>query len=243
MSFAAMTISKSFAFVVVFGGQDAPAGPGDPIPISAQGQRGWATVAGGISSISSVNYEISPMGSGVTPYNPLPGVTVSMTNVQPVLSGVMNTDDVQLGWNTTPLGTKHLRFAPAFNNVMASVNFKFNSLINSFSTLYTGAQSEFAGDFGVFGFRNGVAKWSMSASKPSTVFGRTSVTHLGFVTDEAALFVDEVQFVSIGDRTLTSDNVGLDDTFFTYCQAVPEPTTIAVLGLGALAMIRRRARK
>lgn len=235
--------SQSFAFATFFFGQDAGVAPGNPFPLAAQGQRDWASVAAGLSSISAINYETSPLGAGIAPYNPLPGVTVSMDNVQAGFSGVMNTDNGQLGWNTTPLGSKHLRFAPSFNNQVSKVTFKFGALINSFSTIYTGAQNDFAGEFEMRGFRNGIQKWGMTQGKPAPVNNNTSVGHYGFVTDDAGLFFDEVRFLSVGDRTNSSDNVGLDDTFFTYCQAVPEPTTIAALGLGALAMIRRRARK
>ena len=168
------------------------------------------------------------------------GVTISMTNVGGNGSGVNATNQHQLGWNVTPFGSKHLRFDPAFNANPAFVSFRFNSLINSFSTMYMGAQSNFVGDLALEGYRNGNPIWGMSQGKPPANDQLTSHSHMGFATDESNLFVDEVRFYSRGDRSNSSDHVGLDDTMFTYCNPVPEPATMVALGIGAVAMLRRR---
>jgi hypothetical protein len=235
----ATVASSSFGATFFFFGVDPNTSIGDQFPVSAQSQRGWAAIAGSMSSISALTYERDPIGAGVTPYNPLPGVTISMTNVGG-LSGVSATDQHELGWNVTPLGSKHLRFAPEFNANNAVISFRFTSLVNSFSTMYMGAQNNFPGEFTMAGFRNGNQLWSMSQSKPTPNDQLTSHSHNGFATDESALFFDEVRFISSGDRTNGSDHVGLDDTMFTYCNPVPEPATMAALGLGIAALLRRK---
>lgn len=236
-----LAVAGSSQAIQIFAfGQDAGVAPGSPFANSAQSQRDYLSFAAAYNSVSALNYEFSALGAGVTAYSPLAGVTVSMTNADAAFSGVKNTDEEQLGWNTTMFGSKHLRFAANFNANDAYVSFQFGSLINSFSTLYNGQQNDFPGDFSMEGFKNGVSVWGMSQSKPAPVGNLTGVGHLGYFTDESAMFFDEVRFYSRGDRSNTRDVIGLDDAFFTYCQTVPEPATMAVLGLGAAALLRRR---
>lgn len=55
------------------------------------------------------------------------------------------------------------------------------------------------------------------------------------VLDSVLKNIHRVRFVGTG-------NVALDDVSFNSVEAVPEPTTIAALGMGALALIRRRGK-
>lgn len=241
IAFAAVA-GQSLAFTAFFYGDDPGTGVGTTYPEAGQDRAAWAALAGSNGSISSITYENSPIGAGVLPYSPLPGVTISMFTVQPILSGVKAINDEGKGWNLTPFGSRHLRFQPNVSSFDSLLTFKFSNQVNSFSTMITGLQANDEGIYVMEAYRGGSLVWSFNTIKPMPVGQLTCHTHMGYTTSDSFMFIDEVRLICKGPRVRESDIVGLDDTMFSYCQAVPEPATVAAIGVGVLGLIRRRRR-
>lgn len=229
----------SFAGPLVFTGTDIAAGLG-AFPNSRYSNSEWFGVASGNNSVSTINFE--NMGAGtMVPFSPKAGVTLSSTGSWDYL-GVDNNQTPDTGRNTTFGGSKYLRAWEPFDNENSSVTFNFAHPISSFGFFLSGLQD------------NAVGKWSVSWNASDGFHSYDFAKHAPGTNGEAAMdffgVVDDPSFtgttsvtISVLGTTSTRDLVGIDDFSFTNCEVVPEPGTWAALGLGAVAVLRRRRSK
>lgn len=111
---------------------------------------------------------------------------------------------------------------------------KLDSDVTEFSTQVwdpSGAPSPFGGGFGVFLFNDG------GATEVASYFGEPAWGGIGdewinVTTDSGSVF-DEIRILGFGfGPTTLADNMSWN--------AVPEPATLSLLAIGALAIVRRR---
>ena len=166
---------------------------------------------------------------------------VSVTNWSGVETAFDATPTLDLGYNTTPLGRTYLRFWQTGNELMESVQFHFDMGISSFGAYFTGAQDNFPGVFSVdfLDSTNTMQSLVLDKPAPNPNDGTAATQFLGFVDPTAAItdvWVVMRRDTIGGDRDL----IGIDDVRYTAC--VPEPASMAAIGLGVATLIRRRRR-
>lgn len=239
---ATLSVAGAANALVEYLGVDAATDASSPAWNSRFIASHFDTHASSVNSINTITWEQYQSGAQ-GPFSPFAGVTVTQSNVIGT-SGISSTNTSDLGYNTTlfygngNVGRNHLRTEGAFNNVDTEVVFNFANPINAFGMFITGFESNYAGDIFVE-YNSSVGARSVQIPKPASVGGVAATGFFGFV-DDANFQIFSVKVVSRGDRSNGSDFFGIDDVRFTNCQVVPEPGTIAALGLGALVLLRRR---
>lgn len=230
-SLATVAVSAQ-ATIFLFCGQDAVNFTNDPRPVSNAAFAQWAVIAGSNASISFATFE----NQAINAQNGLmgPGMNVSSTN-NSASHGVLDTDDVILGFNTTPGGRKHYRLDSEDNTNAVVMTFNFADPINSFGAWFTGV-----------GTAAGIAEieWTNSVGVQKIVLGELSggsVQFCGFVDLNESFTQVRVQLLPESGGIL--DEFGVDDVGYSNCNPVPEPASISaiVIGLAALARRKRRA--
>ncbi len=237
VALSALTTS-AFAVPLFIWGTDPVTGPGDPRPNSDAAAAAFDTLAASLHAIAAVTFETQPLGTfGTLQLNP----DVSVTNHSGPETEVSNLDTVDLGYNTTPFGSQYLRFWQTGNNFVESVQFHFSQPINSFGAYFTGAQENFPGDFTVeFNDSNGLNSFMLDKPAPDPNDGTAATEFVGFL-DPGEAITDVWVVMSRTEVTSgTRDLLGIDDIRYTAC--VPEPASMFALGLGAVALIKRRRR-
>lgn len=210
-----MVAASSQAALVVFSGADSGANSTDPRPLSDAAASAFDAAAGSLGSLNVINFESTPLGS-FSSQTVAPGVTLSGTNPL-IVDAPYSTPDSLFGYNTTVGGT---HFAQFFGG---SMTFTFATPIHAFGTYLTGVQLDHLD----ISFDDGSAQ-----SIPLVNVG-SGAQFLGF-TDAGK----SISSLTINMQTPTvGDVAGMDDVRYG---AVPEPTTMATVGLGIAALLRRR---
>lgn len=237
LSLAVLAAFSANSMALVIWGTDPDTGPGDPRPNSDAAAAAFDTLAGDINPIGVITFESSPLGT-FNSFSPKPGVTV--VNGSGPETEVSADSTADLGYNTTPFGRKFLKFWQTGNNLVESVTFVFDMPVSAFGAYFTGAQENFPGVFTVawndLNGNSGSAILDKPAPNPND--GTAATEFLGFVDPQLAVNMVTVTMTRDaldGGRDL----IGIDDVRYTAC-AVPEPGTMAALGLGVAALVRRR---
>jgi len=234
---AAMAALSANGLALVITGTDPDTGPGDPRPNSDAAAAAFDTLAGDINPIGVITFENSALGTFNT-ITPKPGVKV--TNLSGIDTAIDATPTPDLGYNTTPFGRKYLRFWQSGNNLVEQVDFEFDMAISAFGAYFTGAQENFPGIFTVAWVDQNGNNGSFVLDKPAPNpnDGTAATEFAGFVDPNLA--VTKVSIIMTrADLNGGRDLIGIDDVRYTAC-AVPEPGTMAALGLGVAALVRRR---
>ena len=211
----------SNAALVVFSGNDAGANSTDPRPISIATAAAFDAAVVGLGTTTLIDFESAPLGSFsslvIAPGVTLTGLDFNSGN-QTILNSAFGTPDNLFGYNTTTGGS---HFASFFGGTMTLT---FASPVNSFGAYFAGVQNFSTNT--IF-FNDGTSQVVNFVQGSDTVGG---VQFLGF-TDAGK---------SISSITIdgASDIISMDDIRIT--SAVPEPASIAAIGLGLVCLIRRR---
>lgn len=212
-----------------FGGLDAATGPADPRPNSNAMAAAFDTIAADINPIRSITMERLAL------QGPVGAIALNNEVVATAVNGsleILNVDDTILGWNTTVFGSKHLRFTPNFNAGVQGVLLTFLNPINAVGMYINGLEDRFSGpDITLFAAQPIIV--GVGVNKPA----QAGVAFLGLATD-AGMYNQAFIAQNAADGN-TRDIIGIDDIRYTAC-AVPEPGTIAAIGLGVVALIGRR---
>ena len=118
----------------------------------------------------------------------------------------------------------------------------FNGFVNTdpgedtITVTFPSPVTAFGGTFGGPSSGSGVAL-EVGGTRALSSFDYLTGGANGFLGFTSTTPFTSVDIVRSGDNTTFGEIFGLDNVFFT---AVPEPTSLALLGLGGLALLRRR---
>lgn len=215
---------------IIFTAADPGAGPGMPFPNSAAEAAAFDAGASGTRTL--VTFEAAPVGS-FTNLTIAPGVTINGTDFSGNPQQILNMPSpscggpgILCGFNTTPAGSEYVQLFGG------SLTYSFGAPIDAFGAFLTGVN--LAGE--TIRFNDGSSE---TLTIPNSGGG---VEFFGF-TDAGRQISSITARVDVGSF---ADIIGMDDVrFFTAATAVPEPTSLAVLGIGlvGLGLCRRRCAK
>lgn len=215
------------ASLVVFSGADVGAGSADPRPNADAAAAAFDAAAALLGPTGLITFESAPLGS-FTNLTVAPGVTMDGTDVtsnpQTVLNAPFGLPDQLYGYNTTPGGSQFV------NLYGGTLTFTFASPIQAFGAYFSGLQ--LAGE--TITFDDGSTQ---TVDIPSLPISDGGIAFVGFT--DAGKSIVSVQI------NVSGDIVAVDDVRYTLSNPVPEPSTLAVAGLGGLGMIAyaRRLRR
>jgi hypothetical protein len=204
-------------------GSDNGAGPTDPRPNS---DAAAATFDAVIGIHNTITFEGLPLGFS-TPMTVFPGVTVTLTNTDPSISGISNMEATDEGYNTTATGSQFLQVSPIIDGGNVSVTFSFAAPISFFGAYLTGTQDSFPGPIALI-FNDGSHQELVVPKNDET----GGVEFFGFTDFGKA--ISSVTFMESGPFA-QRDIWGIDDVRIPAL--VPLPPTLLLLGSGFLGLV------
>jgi hypothetical protein len=208
---AALMAVTANAAIVTFTGLDPVANSTDPRPNSNLAAAAFDAAAGALGPESTITFEGLPLGA-FTNLLVTPGVNVGGPFVS-IRDTPLCLPDRLCGYNTTAAGDQ---FLSMFGQ---TATFTFATPISAFGFYYSGVQEP-----ETIQFSDGTPQL-LTMPFPSTDGG---VEFFG-VTDAGK------QISSFTVNALT-DIVGIDDVRFVGSRSIPEPATLALLGLSVAAL-------
>ena len=213
----------AFAGVVSFTGEDLNAGPGNPTPGSSAAAASFATAAGLIGSIATINFESAALGS-FTSLTVAPGVTLTAVTTGSINNTPNFPSNPALdGFNTTPSGAKYVE------SLGAIMTFTFTTPVQFFGAWLTGTQINFFQDTVTF---NDGSSQTINAVQTGTDSSHGAVAFVGFT--DAGKSISSVT-VSSGTGS-AGDFIGIDDVSYQTASSVPEPASFGIVVAGLLGL-------
>lgn len=224
------------AGIITYTGYDPNVAPGGPHPNSNTAAANFDAAVG---SFKLITFEGLPIGNFAT-RTIAPGVTVTLTGTDsdPATDpGITNVNDQLLGYNTTALGTQHLRVVPPWGdnpgvNLSLTATFAFNTPIVAFGVYLTGAEVDLEGTISL-DFNDGSAQ-----TLPVTKNAVAGVQFLGFT--DFGRPISSVTFTEVAPFWNNRDLYGIDDLRYG---SIPEPGSLTLFLVGAAALVLRSLRR
>ncbi len=226
-------VTGSHATLIEFRGSDVGAGPGDARPNADAAAAAFDAAAG---STTIIDFEQAPLG-GFTSLSSaqlgVAGVSLSPLGASDGNDSAIETGGTKLlGYNTTNSGRKYLDLGEFDDTGEPAVGVRFD---------FTNPIFEFGGYFTGIGniIGNTTIEFFDGASQilSLTKHAEGGVEFFGFTSTVGIHYIDFLLSPVSGS---SSEEIGLDDVRFST--QVPEPTTLALMGLG-LAGIGWKRRK
>jgi len=144
---------------------------------------------------------------------------------------------VNLGFNTTPGGSKYIPVDSSNTNQPTDTIFNFATPINAFGAYFTGAGGTNGGLSLIF---NDGSTQTIQIEASNALTGG-SVRFFGFTDFGASISSIKIEVGTVGGSS--DDILGVDDVRFAQVAAVPEPRTLVFMAAAALVLglLRRRA--
>lgn len=216
------------AFADLFHGQDIGVDYNQARPNTEQAHSDFIAAAGLLGSLSVEDFETEALG--IFPVVNLGGgVVMEMFNFQFGDGIITGPQSAAYGYNTTPGGEQYLSFNADDDFSECYIILSFDQPINSFGGYISGVGTTL-GKTNIY--------WNDGTDHMYTMTGDEDggSEYFGFTGPQT---VTQIRIGVDLYAGASYDVVGLDD--FEYGRsAVPEPASMAVLGLGATALLRRR---
>ncbi len=226
------TAATASAVPSVFNGIDPGVTDTDPRPNADAAQAAFAADAAAIGPVTTIDWENLAVTNS-TILNPLPGVEVSLSGVDPMDNTVdtaagLPDDPVNIvGFNTTSGGSKFLRVVPNFTDSVHTASFVFDTPVSAWGAYFTGLGTA-AGDLAI-NFTNG-------NTETFTLVGDPGGGAIFFGVSEPGRQIATVDIVLTRIAGSPRDIFSIDDVQF----AVPAPGAVGLLGVAGIAASRRR---
>lgn len=219
---------------ITFIGEDVQPTPSPTVRTNSDAAHAaFVAAAAGIGSIATLTFETSPLGS-FTNLAVAPGVTMNGTDSFGTPQTIRNTSNFPAapsldGTNTTSGGSHFVEM------VGGNLVFTFTNPVQFFGAYLTGIQTNFFSDR--ITFNDGSAQ-SFTLAGTGTSSGVGETAFFGFT--DAGRSITSIT-ITTGDAN-SGDFIGVDDVSYQVA-AVPEPTTLTLLGLGLAGVIARHRRR
>lgn len=225
LTIIAIFTAPAFATIQSFQGVDPGVTAGQSRPNSDASAVNFIAAASALGTVDTIDFEDLSLGN-FTSMTLGSGVTATQMGNDAAIGGIANSNSAFSGYNMTPGGGKFLKFAPQFEIGTATLTFDYDTSILAWGAYLTGLATA-NGDLFI--------EFDDGSSQSLSVTGDSSggILFFGFTSTSA---INSLA-LSLHDVYDTRDVYGIDNVMFT---SAPEPATISILALGALAVLRKR---
>jgi hypothetical protein len=225
------------ASTITYTGEDIVATTTSPHPNSSIAAANFATAAGAIGTVSTIDFESAPLGS-FSSLTVAPGVSVTGTDLSgnnQTIRDTSNSPSIPTldGFNTTPGGANFVEIEGG------TVTFDFATPTQFFGAYFTGVQDFFT-DYVIFS--DGTTQ-VIDLPEAGTSGSIGAVDYVGFT--DAGRSISSIT-INAGNSEEGADYIGVDDVSYQSAPTTtvtPEPDSIVLVLTGCLSLaagIRRR---
>jgi hypothetical protein len=220
----------------VYSGIDNGAAFGSPLPnANASAAAFGAAIAGMGQLLTTIDFESTTLGVVGAGTNLGSGVTLSVGNTPN--SKISNVQNVNGTFDTTPGGHNFFSFVTQFvpfgTTTTATATFAFATPIDAFGAYFSGLGND----------TTFTVSFSDGSLQTLTVAGSANSNAMFFGFTDPGTGIASITLTDTWNNTVANNFgyfVGVDDVQFS--SAVPEPTSMLLLGSGLVTLVARRRR-